>query len=861
MKKEKMLSESQTPQSFLVALPSAVLSGCLVFLSFPCFNLFPLQWISLVPLLWAIRHRQFWGGFLLGFFAGLATNIGGFYWIVGLLQEFGHMSYIPALSLMILLASYQALTFALSCGFSCYAVQKLHLSYLVVFPVLFTAIEYLVPFIFPWYFANGQQPFYAVTQIVEITGVSGLSFIIILFNCGISEIIHARIEKKGFSWSLVIAPLVFIGNIVYGVIRIEDVDEQITNAKKFKVGVVEANVGIWEKEAKRPDGSFLPPQEQIKILYGNLLKHQALSAKLEKEEKVDLLVWPESSYMPYTEVYSKTTEDDVIGISRGGRVIIVRGDNVIDSPSAGASLQVTGVNSVASGHESFVIAVGPKGAIYRFNGKEWIREQGHTDRDLFGVAVTRDGYGIAVGAQGTLLIRRDERWEIIESETTNDLRAAQYMAGNGGFIVVGDKGVARIWKNGLRHMSFGVERDLTSVFAGKDEIWAVGEGGLVIRARKGQTKILDVPTKVTLRGVWGSDPAFVVGDGGVILRCDDVCKRLSSPTKNDLYAITFDQGLRYIIGGKDGTLLSMKDDAISIIGNKGGIDIVSLAFLGFQEGYPLWHDVKRLYVSHVPLPRIDVFRPEKAVEEDSKTPLEDRNAAIRGFATPLLLGVITKTERKNFNGEYDYYNTALLVMPDGKVVGRYDKNYPLIFGEYLPFEDVFPFLRRWFPEAGNFNRGTEVEVFRLGDIRIGVMICYEDIIPSFTRLLVGKDPNVLINITNDAWFGKTSEPYLHLALATFRAIENRLFLIRSTNTGVSAVIDPVGRIRAETDLDNPETLTYQVGLLYGDTIYRKMGDIFAWVCCVVGLGIIGIASLRQKRGEQKAKKTVKKKHA
>jgi len=263
------------------------------------------------------------------------------------------------------------------------------------------------------------------------------------------------------------------------------------------------------------------------------------------------------------------------------------------------------------------------------------------------------------------------------------------------------------------------------------------------------------------------------------------------------------------------------------------------------EGYPLPHDVRHIHVATTPLPKGDVANVAKAVDADSKTPDRDRNAAIRGFSTPLLFGAITYDERPD--GSKAFYNTALLVEPDGRVLGRYDKNYLLIFGEYLPFADTFPFLRKWLPEAGDFEAGKDVEVFHLGNARIGVMICYEDIIPSFTRRLAGLNPGLLVNITNDAWFGKTSEPALHLQLATFRAIENRLFLVRSTNTGISAIVDPVGRIVKQTSIYNPETLLGEVAVLSGDTIYRRYGDVFAWACCGILVLLVGGAILRRRR--------------
>src|SRR5690606_71505 len=132
--------------------------------------------------------------------------------------------------------------------------------------------------------------------------------------------------------------------------------------------------------------------------------------------------------------------------------------------------------------------------------------------------------------------------------------------------------------------------------------------------------------------------------------------------------------------------------------------------------------------------------------------------------------------------------------------------------------------------AGSFTAGTEPQVMMLDGYRIGVIICYEDIIPVFNRSVAQLEPQVIINVTNDAWFGKTSEPYLHMALATIRAVETRTWLIRSTNTGVSVFVDANGRIVSETDIENPEVLAEDVPMMSGaKTIYTRIGDLLGWI--------------------------------
>ena len=226
----------------------------------------------------------------------------------------------------------------------------------------------------------------------------------------------------------------------------------------------------------------------------------------------------------------------------------------------------------------------------------------------------------------------------------------------------------------------------------------------------------------------------------------------------------------------------------------------------------------------------------------------DKVAPQRGFATPLLLGSVTWVPDPDPPAEGPRWqrrvmNSALLLDGDGRVDGRvYHKNYLLVFGEFIPFGRTFPGVYELIPEASAFTAGTEVEVFELGRLRAGVMICYEGILPRWTRRLVGKDPNVLINITNDAWFGKRGEPWLHLALTTFRAIENRLALVRSTNTGVSAFVDPAGR------LVHPEVLAQEVPLMEGGTVYRRVGDLLGWLALALVGGLAAVVVRRRRKG-------------
>jgi len=229
---------------------------------------------------------------------------------------------------------------------------------------------------------------------------------------------------------------------------------------------------------------------------------------------------------------------------------------------------------------------------------------------------------------------------------------------------------------------------------------------------------------------------------------------------------------------------------------------------------------------------------------------DDGRRVRRGFETPLLFGAVTRGTESKYP-----YNTALMMNAAGDVTGSYDKVFLMLFGEYIPFYDAIPWFTKVFPEASNFSRGSEPASFPLQagdhDYRLGPLICYEDILPGFARRVANLDPNAFINITNDAWFGRTAEPYQHLALAVFRSVEHRIEMIRAVNTGVSAHIDAAGRVRARTESVDPDelppptakTLLVDLAMLSGGGLYRHVGDLFGLAC----LGALVVILVRSRR--------------
>ncbi len=209
--------------------------------------------------------------------------------------------------------------------------------------------------------------------------------------------------------------------------------------------------------------------------------------------------------------------------------------------------------------------------------------------------------------------------------------------------------------------------------------------------------------------------------------------------------------------------------------------------------------------------------------------------------SPLLFGGVSTAR---IDGKRKVYNTVFLTDDQGTVQSTYDKTYLLMFGEYLPFGDVFPILYDLSPNSGRFSAGTHVRPLTLGQWRISTPVCYEDVLARFTRKMVRTaKPHVLINLTNDAWFGESQEPWIHLVLSQYRAIEHRRYLVRATNSGISAVIDPLGRVVAQTGLLTRENLRYDVRMLEIDTIYGRLGDWPGWL----GLAAIILMFIRRRK--------------
>jgi apolipoprotein N-acyltransferase len=185
---------------------------------------------------------------------------------------------------------------------------------------------------------------------------------------------------------------------------------------------------------------------------------------------------------------------------------------------------------------------------------------------------------------------------------------------------------------------------------------------------------------------------------------------------------------------------------------------------------------------------------------------------------PLLIGSI------DAEGNPPRFRNTAFVLTDQGIVGRYDKIHLVPFGEFVPFSRLIGFVRGWAEFIAELEPGTRTVVFQGPPAPYGVVICYEGIFPDLVRDFVRDGARLMVNMTNDAWFGRTSGPEQHLSMYPFRAVEHRVSVVRAANTGVSAFIAPTGQIIRRMKLYERGLLTETMPLRVGKTLFTRLGD-------------------------------------
>jgi apolipoprotein N-acyltransferase len=215
----------------------------------------------------------------------------------------------------------------------------------------------------------------------------------------------------------------------------------------------------------------------------------------------------------------------------------------------------------------------------------------------------------------------------------------------------------------------------------------------------------------------------------------------------------------------------------------------------------------------------------------------------------LLLGAI-RAERRM---EWKYFNAAYLISDDGEIVDWYDKMHLAPFGEYVPLTRVLPFLKRIIPVLSDLSPGKRRTVFEVNGRKFGVLICFETVFPDLVRASAREDTDFLVTITNTGWFGRSAAASQDLAICVFRAVENRAWLVRAANTGISCFIDPWGRVKSRVGSARDPVFVRgwsmeRISAEKRFSLYRHIGDLFVLVS---GVWLVVLALVGSRRDRRK----------
>ncbi|MBM4343429.1 MAG: apolipoprotein N-acyltransferase [Deltaproteobacteria bacterium] len=845
---------------------AAAASGVLTFLAYPGWNWHPLAWVCLLPILLVARDATPGRGFKLGLVGGLVTNAGGFWWMTEMLREFGHLPAVAAWAILLLQALTQGLSLAVGIGLWRWLVRRgageAPAAWIGVW-----AGEAVVPMIFPWFFGNALSPQLPMIQIADLGGVSLVSAVVIAANVALADLLRAGMVRKRPDWlfdAWVCGTVILVW--FYGIWRIAEVDAAQAAAAKVKVGLVEGNIGIWEKEARHLD-----PVQRALTRRHNLIKHQRMTSDLQARG-AELVLWPESAYMPMGPLPVAHALHDFLLVGQGGAIATLGADNAAavapDRLGLPRDLGMLSGLSAARGDlwraidgGRRIVSVSPGGATTHTLPDAAVAvatvspppDWNGSLRDGWIVGRTGRLWRLAWPAEGMRAVGVP-RAELQELSTVAppglDLTAAAVDADDRR-IAVGRNGAIVRWGDAsLVAMTSPTAADLWAVAAEPlGSSWvAAGSSGAALTLDGDQWRAHTVGSR-TWFGAWacpGGD-RWVGGEGGqvAVLSAGERLFRLAPSVDADVLAGACALEGDVVLVGRGGRL--WRGDGRGPWKAVGGTprgEITAILALAPQPALAVPRTARRILPSRTPLPAVADY-PQSALT-DQGTPELDRSTPRRGFDVPLLFGALSHggALAVGDDGHCDEcYNSAVLLDKDGVIRGINDKVFLLAFGEYMPFGDTFPWLYQLSPETSRFRPGTKTAPieYRFGPdrhARMGILVCYEDLLPRQAQRVAAHNPNVFINLTNDAWFGQTAEPEHHLNLALLRSVEYRRWLVRSTNTGISVFIDAAGRRVAETRLTDAETLLRDVPLLEARTVYSYLGD---WPLAFLALGVAWLA--------------------
>ncbi len=251
-------------------------------------------------------------------------------------------------------------------------------------------------------------------------------------------------------------------------------------------------------------------------------------------------------------------------------------------------------------------------------------------------------------------------------------------------------------------------------------------------------------------------------------------------------------------------------------------------------------------------------RPDLIVWPESPAPFYNNDPLFRDAVSTvarksnawLLAGSIaTRNAHATPDQATEIYNSASLVSPNGDWTSRYDKIHLVPFGEYVPFKQIFSFAGGLTKEVGDFSRGTSRAPLDAGGTKLGTFICYESIFPDDIRQFANNGAQVLVNISNDGWYGDSGAYAQHLKQSRMRAVENNRWLLLDTNTGLTAAIDPNGRIVASAPRKIRTVLRAPYALSNTTTFYTRHGDWFAYLCAIISVAALSMRQFARKEKE------------
>jgi len=815
-----------------------------------------LAWVGMLPLLWAMRGLSPGRAFGYGLLAGWVLSVTMQWWLANVYMMFMEAPGPLAALMLVVHMSYRGLQLALFGAIYAWFRQRRGIP-LGPFAVaaLYVVIEHFYPFLFPMSVGAAQYANLPVIQVADLFGTAGVGFVVVAFGASLYGLVAARHDGRALPWrSTAAVAAMVVATLSYGAVRLATVGADAEAAPTLKAGIVQPNIDVFSEEARHLSGS-----EAVAVLRSNILKLHLASARLEAQG-ADVLFWPETIFSPVGAMLAKHTPHFAAGLTASGDLVLwSKGADgrLTWSPPVIGGLQ--DVRALHAGREDALCAVGGHGLLACWDGANLHRPQGVTDHPLNGVNVVHGKGGSdrrrgspvelwAVGDHGAVLRGTFSKVDTVNSGTTKHLRAVTAL-GPGQAIAVGDGGtVVTIADDEVFNTTVGPE-NLLAAFKSPEGtgIWLAGERGAIYALGTSSWDREATSIKATLRAFAGrsANALWAVGDAGTVLRRQmtefPAWESVAAPANVDFTDASVDADGTLMVLARDGRVWARHDTTWAPLKVA---PLRALTWLPYNRFDRVPRDALYLAQSDVPLPS----KPHAAA--DTARFNWQRSVIQRGFRSPLVFGAITEP------AQGDGWNTAIALDEHGRLRGVTDKFQLVPVAETLPdglvygldasgFRDVSKDLYALVPEASRFDRPDGPGVLELAGVRMGVLVCYEDILTEVALELADQAPDLLVNITNDAWFGRTTEPYQHASLSVLRAVELRRTLLRSTMTGVSALILPTGAITEVGDLDEARELLVEAPLLQGTTVYATIGNLFVHLC-LVALVVLAVLSGRRR---------------